>query len=468
MPGRWVTRERTGRCPNGQRCAAPESVPCGVAGCLWEADCRGMIPEVDIALRAVIEREAVHASGVEVVFDAPTKDWAARRTMPTVDVYLYDIREDLRRRERGLINEYDERPGHGPPLPPRYFKLSYLVTAWTQRPEDEHRLLASLLSCFLRHDALPRDVLTGTLADLGLPVPVTIALPPPEDRSFADVWSALGGELKPSLDIVVSAPTATGQVYVAGPPVQEPHRVRPRWPRRVLRIGVRRVATPRAARGGRTAACGACARRADSGATAGPRNRRRLRRPSAAGRSRGGGLRRPTRAGRKPRGRDRDVVEGAGSLRRAMRSRRIDGHRRDRPRRRRGAPACPDRSKVRTGGDRPRGERRRKAAGRHDRHHAIATALLARLRDVEERIRDLVAVRRAGDPSPDDPFRGLYLTDEDIDRLLDPAAPAGGAPMRQRRLGVSPPRPTPTGRGAGPEGGGAACRARRRPRPGTA
>ena len=29
--------------------------------------------------------------------------------MPTIDVYLYDIREDLRRRERGLINEYDER-----------------------------------------------------------------------------------------------------------------------------------------------------------------------------------------------------------------------------------------------------------------------------------------------------------------------------------------------------------------------
>lgn len=177
---------------------------------------------MDSALRAVIEREAVHASGVEIVFDAPTKDWAARRTMPTVDVYLYDIREDLRRRERGLINEYDGTRVQSRHLPPRYFKLSYLVTAWTQRPEDEHRLLASLLSCFLRHDALPRDVLTGMLADLGLPVPVTIALPPPEDRSFADVWSALGGELKPSLDIVVSAPTATGQVYLAGPPVQEP------------------------------------------------------------------------------------------------------------------------------------------------------------------------------------------------------------------------------------------------------
>ena len=185
-----------------------------------------MIHEVDSALRALIEREAIGTSDVEVVFDAPTREWAGRRNAPTIDVYLYDIREDLRRRERGLLNEYDENvrviARH---LPPRHFKLSYLVTAWTQRPEDEHRLLSSLLSCFLRFDALPADLLTGPLAELALPVPVTVGLPPPEDRAFADVWSALGGELKPSLDVVVSAPIDTGQRYEAGPPVSVPPRV---------------------------------------------------------------------------------------------------------------------------------------------------------------------------------------------------------------------------------------------------
>jgi hypothetical protein len=140
-----------------------------------------------------------------------------------VDVYLYDIREDLRRRERGLINEYNENGRITERrLPPRYFKFSYLITAWTQRPEDEHRLLASVLQCFLRHEKLPDETLTGSLLDLGLEVPVTIALPPPQDRSFADVWTALGGELKPSLDIVVSAPTDTGRVYPAAAPAMEP------------------------------------------------------------------------------------------------------------------------------------------------------------------------------------------------------------------------------------------------------
>jgi hypothetical protein len=186
-----------------------------------------MIQEVDEALSGLIRREALNGSDVEVVFDAPTRDWAARRNAPTIDVYLYDIREDLRRRQRGLLNEYDV-DGHvaARHLPPRHFVLSYLVTAWTQRPEDEHRLLSVLLACFLRHDKLPDDLLQGgSLAEMGLPVALTVALPPSEDRSLADVWSALGGELKPSLDVQTTVPVPTGQRIVAGPLVREEPRV---------------------------------------------------------------------------------------------------------------------------------------------------------------------------------------------------------------------------------------------------
>ncbi|GAA0547061.1 DUF4255 domain-containing protein [Streptomyces antimycoticus] len=181
-----------------------------------------MIHEVDEALRAMFRAEALAGGQVTVVFDAPTRDWAAKVNAPTVNLYLYDIREDMRRRERGLLNEYDEQGTIvARRRPPRYFKLSYLITAWTKRPEDEHRLLSSLLSCLLRYEALPAERLTGTLAELGVSVPMTVALPPPEDRSFADVWSALGGELKPSLDLVVSVPVTESPVYPAGPQVGE-------------------------------------------------------------------------------------------------------------------------------------------------------------------------------------------------------------------------------------------------------
>lgn len=177
-----------------------------------------VIHEVDEALRRLVRDEALRGSDLEVAFEAPTKDWAARRNAPTVNIYLYDIREDMKRRQRGLLNEYDAQgrvaARH---LPPRHMKLSYLVTAWTQRPEDEHRLLSDLLIGFLGYDAVPPALLSGTLEELALPVPMTVALPPPEDRAFADVWSALGGELKPSLDVVVSAPVSTGRRYTAAP-----------------------------------------------------------------------------------------------------------------------------------------------------------------------------------------------------------------------------------------------------------
>jgi hypothetical protein len=171
-----------------------------------------VIHEVDDALRQLLRHEVLRSGDVDIVLEAPTKDWAARRNAPTVNLYLYDIREDMRRKSRGRINEYDEQgkitARH---LPPRYFKLSYLVTAWTQRPEDEHRLLSALLMSMLAYDALPVEMLSGSLRDLDMPVPLTVALPPPEDRAFADVWSALGGELKPSLDVVVSAPVESGR-----------------------------------------------------------------------------------------------------------------------------------------------------------------------------------------------------------------------------------------------------------------
>jgi hypothetical protein len=186
-----------------------------------------VIQDVDESLRTLVRREALNGSDVDVAFDAPTRDWAARRNAPTLDLYLYDIREDLQRREVMWEPVRDETGRVTERRPPaRHYKLSYLVTAWTQRPEDEHRLLSAVLSCFVRHPMIPADALAGVLAVPPLPVYTTIALPPPPDRSISDVWSALGGELKPSLDLVVVAPLSDRRYEEAGPPVREAPRIR--------------------------------------------------------------------------------------------------------------------------------------------------------------------------------------------------------------------------------------------------
>ena len=296
---------------------------------------RQVIQEIDQALRALIRAEAFADRDVEVVFDAPTKEWAGRRNAPTVDVYLYDIREDMRRRARGVENEYDGNGRIvGRHLPPRHFKLSYLVTAWTQRPRTSTGCSrrCSPASCGTTRSR--PSCSPPPLSDLGLPVPLSVGLPPPEDRAFADVWSALGGELKPSLDVVVTAPTDTGQRRETGPAGRPAAPDGHRWSGRVARGGVE----------GRPAHRRVVSERASS--------------PSDA------------------------AAPGIGL-----------GH------------------------------------------------LFARVALVEARVRAMVEHRRRDDPAPDDPFRGLYLTDDDVDRLLaarTPGPPRDDAELAGRRAGRRP------------------------------
>lgn len=177
-----------------------------------------MIPAVDEALRRVVREGAALDEAVALTFEAPTRDWAARRTAPTVSVYLYDLQEVVARRESGRAAV------RGPDgtttarrQPQRWYRLSYLLTCWTARPEDEHALLATCLVGLLRHPVLPSDWLGAGVA--ALPCTLAVALPPPSDRKSPDLWSALGGELKPSLDVQVTVPLDVGPDRPVGPPV---------------------------------------------------------------------------------------------------------------------------------------------------------------------------------------------------------------------------------------------------------
>ncbi len=136
-----------------------------------------MIHDVDATLRALIERDVLDGPDVELSFEAPTREWAGKLALPTINVFLYDIREDPSRRD---VFFEEVRDDNGRVIerrqPPRRLRLAYLLSVWTKRPEDEHRLLSALLGCFLRADVLPAEVLAGSLADLGRPVITQTAL----------------------------------------------------------------------------------------------------------------------------------------------------------------------------------------------------------------------------------------------------------------------------------------------------
>src|SRR4051812_12454969 len=124
-----------------------------------------MISDVDAALNALLKAEALNGSDTDVVFDAPTTEWAAKRSGPVIDAFMYDIREEVERRSAGALpkrNDAGRVTGLTPQ--PRYYRLSYLLTAWTSRPQDEHELLGRLLENLIKFDWIPDSYLRGRLA----------------------------------------------------------------------------------------------------------------------------------------------------------------------------------------------------------------------------------------------------------------------------------------------------------------
>lgn len=155
---------------------------------------------------------------IDVSFAAPDKDWSARVSRPTINLYLWDVRRNLSERDLGVETVPDSagRPHLRAPLP--RVDCRYLVTAWTTDIRDEHALLGATLSALLLHHELDREYLQGSYRDVS-PVP-RIEVGAGDGKDNSDFWSALGGQLKPGLDLTVTATVDSALLVPVGPPVE--------------------------------------------------------------------------------------------------------------------------------------------------------------------------------------------------------------------------------------------------------
>jgi len=179
------------------------------------------LADFDEALRALLKRElARHGfEGVDIAFDAPARDWSGKLTNPTVNCYLYDLREAT---EQASATPRDVRVNGGAVVerpPALKLEATYAVTAWTKAVEDEHRLLSQVLAILFSHRTFPADLvaehLSASVAAGGLQTSVGR---PREDKS--DFWSAVGGQYKASVDYVVRMDVESGAFVERGPEVR--------------------------------------------------------------------------------------------------------------------------------------------------------------------------------------------------------------------------------------------------------
>lgn len=178
-----------------------------------------MIDDLDRTVEELLRRELspLLMEQVGISFAAPDSEFPPSSvTLPAVDLFLYDIRENTELRNAAWIVERQFEPrGNGEAAQkavkrrsPVRVDCSYLITAWssessTTRALDEHHLLSEVMKVLLRHPMIPEVLLQGSLKGQEPPLPCA-TLQPGRLQSVGEFWQALGGKPKAALNYTVT------------------------------------------------------------------------------------------------------------------------------------------------------------------------------------------------------------------------------------------------------------------------
>ena len=163
-----------------------------------------MLADLDESIRQLlISQVPLDPAVVDISFEAPDREWSGHLSRPTLNCFLYDLREnqELRRNDWEMSQANGRQQKRKPPL---RIDASYQISAWARAAEDEHQLLWRTLVALARHPELPDAVLQGMLKDVPGQLPAKVGQPDQTPRNPADLWQALDNRIRPSLTYVVT------------------------------------------------------------------------------------------------------------------------------------------------------------------------------------------------------------------------------------------------------------------------
>lgn len=175
-----------------------------------------MITELDETIKQILIKKAgLEPSEVDIDFNTPDREWSASLSKPTINLYLYDIRENHELRGTEWIIEKNGNNTATKRKNARRINLSYLVTVWANSIEDQHALIWRVLAALIRYPTIPEEFLYGQLAKQEYPVITHAAQPDGLFNNPADFWAALDNEIKPSFNYVVTLPMDLDMVFTS-------------------------------------------------------------------------------------------------------------------------------------------------------------------------------------------------------------------------------------------------------------
>jgi hypothetical protein len=153
-----------------------------------------MFDDLDAAINAILNDATapIELRNADVSFETPDQNFAPAQ--PTVNLFLYETKENRELRDPAPIIErlgttFIRR------TPPIRMDCSYIVTTWSPAPgaarvAEEHRLLAQAILWLSRFPTIPMAFLQGTLLNQPFPVPMFVAQLDP-NKNAGEFWDAL-------------------------------------------------------------------------------------------------------------------------------------------------------------------------------------------------------------------------------------------------------------------------------------
>ena len=99
-----------------------------------------MIADLDETIRQLIVKELpIRNNAIDIAFDQPKREWSARLTKPTINLFMYDLRENVQYRNRNWSAPQSSRDGRSVTMKTQPFRIDcyYAMTVWATEPEDE-------------------------------------------------------------------------------------------------------------------------------------------------------------------------------------------------------------------------------------------------------------------------------------------------------------------------------------------
>jgi hypothetical protein len=182
-----------------------------------------MIADLDQTIEKLITTEFPIKNGeIDIAFDQPKREWSARLARPTINFFLFDIRENNVLRQHQW-EKMAQLPGNGGPpniqqkRTPFRIDCHYIITSWAANPKDEHRLLSRTLLTLFRYPILPESTLMGDIK--GQPFKIQAKLVTHDHLTNpAELWGAMDNEIRPSMSYLVTL-AADPWAEVTGPAV---------------------------------------------------------------------------------------------------------------------------------------------------------------------------------------------------------------------------------------------------------